>query len=1177
MSTRKPTRVRQAPAGLPARGLVLKPEPLPVALRVFTEAPSESEARQPRKRRRSRGGHAQREDRYVLVIDTETTTDRAQRLTFGVARYYRTRRAGGKLVCVDEIIFHDDELPERDPDSYRLLRDYAKYREPAVDWKPADPLTEDAAIGIRLLSASEFRELLYVATYKNRALVVCFNYPFDLSRLAIGWTKTRGGRTRGQRQASSFEGGFTLRYFENPWLLAVAVLHELPVDEVAAGAGVSTATVERACAGKLTGDGSKAERAKLVTYAVEHVCSHLQNVDIEPPIANATLLRKYLDQQNTPPGYKPNRYRPELRIKTIDSKRALKQFSAPHEIEDSEREADDLPFRGHLLDLRTIAFALTDRGHTLESACAAFGVPYKKRKVEHGKITHEYIDYCREDVAATAKLYEAIAAEYRRHPIDLQITKAYSPAAIGKAYLKAMGVKPRLERQPDFPRNVLGWSMCAYYGGRAECRIRRVPVPVVYLDFLSMYPTVNVLMGLSRHVTAARIEVEDATDEIRRLVDRFTVEDCLKPETWKQFVGLVQIKPAGDALPVRARYGDTRSWGIGSSPLHTDEPQWYALPDVVASKLITGRAPEIVRALRLIPLGRQRGLKPVRLRGEVEVDPRTDDFFRKVIELRHQLDDETGPLGRFLKTLANGTSYGIYLEMIPRELPGNQRQDVTVHGLSEQPFTASVCAPERPGEFCFPPLAACITAAARLMLAALEALVTELGGTWVFCDTDSMAVVATEDGGLVPCAGGPHRDEQGRECVRALSWAQVDEIVKHFESLNPYNPDLVPGSVLEIEAENRDAHSGKPRQLYCYSISAKRYALNNLDQSGRPVLRRIIDADETEDSEPEGDEPGSTDSLSELRKHSEHGLGHLLNPIDPESDSREWIAQLWEYIIRTDALGQDAPEPDWLDRPALTRSTITSPRLEKPFDDYNRKRPVSERIRPYNFLLAAHAHKRGLQGLPERFLLVAPYESDPRKWRRLKWHNAYDSAAGPYTIKTARHGEDLATRSDDQVIVKSYRDVLDDYRTHPEHKSLGPDGQPCDRQTIGLLSRRPIKVATIHYIGKESKKIEEAPSWLVADLDDALTEYRDPERDPLWQLVLDMIRMLPVAQTAEGAGVSARTVKRARAGGIPQQESAREARRLCGQARAHAASRRRHPAAGRPRSAARDLSSDRHV
>ena len=1093
-----PRSAREAPTDDGPTAVAREAESLPVALRAFTEITPDPDAeKSARKRGKHRRGHAHRQDRYVLVLDTETTTDRAQWLSFGVYRYYRTRRAGGKLVCVDEGIFHDDELPERDPDAHRTLREYAKYREPAVDWTPGDELTLDAALQIRLLTASEMRELIHLAAYKNRALVVCFNLPFDLSRLAIDWTETRGGRTRAQRQRSSFEGGFTLRYF----------MH----------------------------DG------------------------------------------------KPNRYRPELRIKTIDSKRALKQFSAPREIEESERDAAGKPFRGHLLDLRTIAFALTDRGHTLESACEAFNVtyrdvlsnagcerrciphakrndPYKKQKAEHGRITPEYIDYCRDDVAATAKLYEAIAAEYRRHPIDLQITKAFSPASIGKAYLEAMGVRPRLERQPDFPRDVLGRSMTAYFGGRAECRIRRVSVPIVYLDFLSMYPTVNALMGLWQHVTAARIDVSDVTEHIRQLVERITVEDCLNPDTWRDLPALVQLKPAGDVLPVRARYGDGRSWGIGSNPLHSDEPLWYALPDVVASKLITGGAPEILRALKLVPAGRQRGLKSVNLRGEVEIDPRKDDLFKAAIERRRQLDDKNGPLGLFLKTFANGTSYGIYAEMIRRELPGGQRENVTVYGRGEQPFTATVTAPEQPGRYAFPPIAACITAAARLMLATLEALVTEQGGTWAFCDTDSMAIVAIETGGLVECPGGPERDEHGRECVRALSVEQVDEIVARFEALNPYDRETVPGSVLEIEDENFELDPDDPerkrvlkdrrQQLWCYSISAKRYDLYNLDEPGRPTLRRIADDDEDGDSA--GDE--SLDELDELRKHSEHGLGHLLNPTDPESESRDWIPQLWQHIVRTDGLGQaadvqspssprrparrtirQAAEPGWLDRPALTRVTNTSPRLLKPFAEHNRKRPVAERIRPYNFLLVAHAHKPGLQGLPERFLLVAPYESDPRKWRQLEWTNAYEPGSR-YRIITEQEAK---RRSIDgtapvvfhgEVIVKTYRDVLDDYRTHPESKSLGTDDKPCDRATVGLLSRRPVKVAAVHYIGKESNEIEERESGLVRDLDDALTEYRNPEQDPLWQLAVSVLRAFPVAQTAAGAGVSERTVKRAYAG-----------------------------------------------
>jgi hypothetical protein len=55
-------------------------------------------------------------------------------------------------------------------------------------------------------------------------------------------------------------------------------------------------------------------------------------------------------------------------------------------------------------------------------------------------------------------------------------------------------------------------------------------------------------------------------------------------------------------------------------------------------------------------------------------------------------------------------------------------------------------------------------------------------------------------------------------------------------------------------------------------------------------------------------------------------------------------------------------------------------------------------------------------------------------------------------------------------------------------------------------------------------------SGLVIELDDALTEYRDPDHDPLWQLVVSVVRTLPVKQTAAGTGLSERTVKRARAG-----------------------------------------------
>jgi hypothetical protein len=45
-----------------------------------------------------------------------------------------------------------------------------------------------------------------------------------------------------------------------------------------------------------------------------------------------------------------------------------------------------------------------------------------------------------------------------------------------------MRIPPMDERQ-RFDPNVLGWAISAYHGGRAETRIRRTEVPVVYVDF----------------------------------------------------------------------------------------------------------------------------------------------------------------------------------------------------------------------------------------------------------------------------------------------------------------------------------------------------------------------------------------------------------------------------------------------------------------------------------------------------------------------------------------------------------------------------------------------------------------------------------------------------------------------------------------------------------------------
>ncbi len=364
-------------------------------------------------------------------------------------------------------------------------------------------------------------------------------------------------------------------------------------------------------------------------------------------------------------------------------------------------------------------------------------------------------------------------ADYLQDPIDLQPTRAFSAATRGKAPLDALGIRLVLERQPDFPRDVLGHSMTAYSGGRAETRIRRVSapgVPVEYLDLLSMYPTVCALMDLWHLMTAAKIEVvEGNPTELQARIEQLTLDDMFDPAIWPQLRVFAEIKPDSDVLPVRSRYGSTHDFNIAVNRYSSDAPQRFALPDVLKSRLITARAPEIIRAIRLVPVGRQRGMRPIALRGGIEIDPYKDDLFRTLIEQRHRLPDKNSSTGRGLKTLANGTSYGIWAEMNRVEQPGGRELPVVVHG--QRTFACQTAHPERPGPRYFPPVAALIASGARLMLGALEALVTQAGGTYAFCDTDSMAIVSSEHGGSLEYAD--HTDT--RRTIPVLSWDRVKD------------------------------------------------------------------------------------------------------------------------------------------------------------------------------------------------------------------------------------------------------------------------------------------------------------------------------------------------------------------------------------------------------------------
>jgi hypothetical protein len=569
--------------------------------------------------------------------------------------------------------------------------------------------------------------------------------------------------------------------------------------------------------------------------------------------------------------------------------------------------------------------------------------------------------------------------------------------------------------------------MQAYYGGRAECRTRLAPMPVVLTDFTSQYPTVNALLGNWQLLTSEGISFEDCTDEVRKMLASVTLDDLFKPEFWKQMSFFALVHPDNDVFPVRSLYNG-RTHNIGLNHLTSNEPLWFAGPDAVASALLTEKPPRVLRAVRMVPSGRQSGLRPTNLAGMVAIDPASDDFFCHVIEQKTILKSTNKSVSNFLKILANSGSYGLFVEVNQEKV--TKPASVKVFS-GEVSFERSYTEIEKPGSWYFPPLASLITAGGRLLLAMLEKCVTQAGGSYLFCDTDSLCIVRSENSRLVPCPGGSHKLEDGRKAVKALSWKQVHAIAKRFKALNPYNRSLVK-EILKIEDINFvDSDPRKPpRQLFGYAVSAKRYALYT--QTGDDI---------------------------EIVKASGHGLGYLYAPKDgfnQATKAPEWVVEAWEWLLRKE-LGLPCIEPAWLDLPAMMRMALTSPNVMR------HDRPAW--LSPFNFFLLPLLSDLG--GYPagcdrSNFKFITQFNADRSQWASLEGINITDGR--PYRIEMMPNGKQ------DKVVPESLRIMLRLYLRRPESKSLAPEGSPCTAETRGLLKRASVLAANIIPVGKETDR-----------------------------------------------------------------------------------------------------------
>lgn len=494
---------------------------------------------------------------------------------------------------------------------------------------------------------------------------------------------------------------------------------------------------------------------------------------------------------------------------------------------------------------------------------------------------------------------------------------------------------------------------------------------------------------------------------------------------WRRFNCFLLVDPSCATLPVRLRKDvhdrpigrngkrEAEPFTIAVTPLKTREPRWYTLADVIAAVLLGDKVPTIRRAIRFVPEGRRRP-RSTKFRNTIELW--SNRSVLKVIVEQKQLAKnapDTNPdiaaLALGLKEMANSI-YGINAEVNVKPpksddpIPGDVYSDVT--------FEAPKVHNEQPGAFANPILASLLTGGARLMLAMLEREVHNRGGSFAFCDTDSLAINC-----------GPRRP-RGIPC---LPESEIEAVVARFDALNPYDPTIVP-HLLKVEYPG-------VTDLRCFAVSAKRYVLYRWHPG-----KRI-----------------------EIVKASESALGAIIgrspNETTPKLAKRIWLSILLGHLDVNPGQRHRAKPLVNFDVPLRRKFPISAPAILSRLGSHNRSRSYDFRIKPYGFVQSIAPAVTG----PNEPLPIAPFEKDLQKSLRLQWIDYHTGDP----IRLDWNSTSMAGR----ISVKRLDEYVRDYARHPEAKAADANGKPAGPDTVGLLYRLPLQSKRLIRIGKEVDRL----------------------------------------------------------------------------------------------------------
>jgi hypothetical protein len=207
------------------------------------------------------------------------------------------------------------------------------------------------------------------------------------------------------------------------------------------------------------------------------------------------------------------------------------------------------------------------------------------------------------------------------------------------------------------------------------------------------------------------------------------------------------------------------------------------------------------------------------------------------------------------------------------------------------------------------------------------------------------------------------------------------------------------------------------------------------------------------------------------------------------------------------------PFPDWADRPAVRRLSVSNPRFLK----HNLKNlmrgangkmlPKGSQIRPFNFFIVSTFRMDG-----KDVAVVAPYERDPSKWRDLEW------------VRTD-NGEHLSPEQKRHL--KTVGQQLREHLSRRSPEMMTKSGALCGSHTRGVLYRRPIVLGDRYIATKESLDLCQSPDRPFQN-DEAVVVPVDDRKSEWHRVTVPAIRALGVQQVASHSclQVSRKTLQR---------------------------------------------------